>query len=59
MPILTRRAVVRSSLAFAAATSLPRPFIANAAAITAEMWWPQGFAKEEDVVGQPSRSPCH
>src|SRR5580704_754836 len=50
MPILTRRAVVRSSLAFAAATSLPRPFIANAAAITAEMWWPQGFAKEEDVA---------
>src|ERR671926_1871217 len=26
----------------------PRPYIATAAATTAEMWWSQGFAKEED-----------
>jgi len=26
-----------------------RPYIANAAATTAEMWWAQGFAKEEDA----------
>jgi multiple sugar transport system substrate-binding protein len=26
-----------------------RPYIANAAVTTAEMWWAQGFAKEEDV----------
>src|SRR6516225_2959088 len=46
---LTRRSVLRSSLAFGAAGSLARPYIANAAATTAEMWWGQGFAKEEDV----------
>ncbi len=45
---LTRRSVLRSSLAFGAAGTLARPFIANAAATTAEMWWTQGFAKEED-----------
>src|SRR6201987_2129852 len=49
MTVLTRRSVLRSSLAFGAAGSLVRPFIANAAATTAEMWWAQGFAKEEDV----------
>src|SRR5207302_8039335 len=26
-----------------------RPYVANAAATTAEMWWIQGFAKEEDT----------
>src|SRR5260370_31988778 len=46
---LTRRSVLRSSLAFGAAGALARPFIANAAATTAEMWWIQGFAKEEDT----------
>src|ERR1700745_2222134 len=49
MTVLTRRSVLRSSLAFGAAGSLVRPFISNAAATTAEMWWAQGFAKEEDV----------
>src|SRR6266853_149930 len=49
MTILTRRSVLRSSLAFGAAGTLARPFIANAAATTAEMWWTQGFAKEEDT----------
>src|SRR5580704_12685299 len=49
MTSLTRRSVLRSSLAVAAAGALARPYIANAAATTAEMWWVQGFAKEEDT----------
>jgi multiple sugar transport system substrate-binding protein len=39
-----------SSLAVAAAGSLARPFIANAAATTATVWWVQGFAHEEDIA---------
>ena len=50
MTILTRRSVLRSSLAFGAAGTLARPYIANAAATTAEIWWAQGFAKEEDAA---------
>ena len=42
--------MLRSSLAFGAAGTLARPFIANAAATTAEVWWVQGFAKEEDAA---------
>src|SRR5205085_4077266 len=42
------RSVIRSTVGFAAAGALARPYIANAAATTAEMWWAQGFAKEED-----------
>src|SRR5438128_874000 len=49
MTRLTRRSVLRSSLALGALGTLPRPHIANAAATTAEMWWAQGFAKEEDA----------
>src|SRR6516165_11147346 len=45
----TRRSVLRSSLALAAAGSLARPHIANAAATSAEMWWAQGFVPEEDA----------
>jgi len=48
MDSLTRRSVLRSSLAFGAAETLMRPYIANAAATTAEVWWVQDFAKEED-----------
>jgi multiple sugar transport system substrate-binding protein len=48
MSILTRRSIIRSSLGFAAAGTVARPFIANAAAKTAEVWWVQGFVKEED-----------
>src|ERR1700674_501743 len=48
MAILTRRSVVRGSLGFAAAGVLAHPFIANAAATTAEAWFAQGFAEEED-----------
>ena len=47
---LSRRSVLRSSLAVAAAGTLARPYIANAAATTAEVWWAQGFVPEEDVA---------
>src|ERR1700680_3363146 len=50
MTILTRRSVLRSSVGLAAAGAVASPFIANAASTTAEMWWPQGFAKEEDTA---------
>jgi multiple sugar transport system substrate-binding protein len=50
MANLTRRSVLRSSLAFGAAGALARPYIANAAAKTAELWWVQGFVPEEDVA---------
>jgi hypothetical protein len=33
-----------------AAGALTRPYIANAAATTAEVWWAQGFAQEEDAA---------
>jgi multiple sugar transport system substrate-binding protein len=49
MTILTRRSVLRGSVGLAATGALARPYIANAAATTVEMWWAQGFAKEEDV----------
>src|SRR5712671_222729 len=50
MATLTRRSVLRSSLALTAAGSLVRPFVARAAAKTAEVWWIQGFAQEEDIA---------
>jgi len=50
MTVLTRRSVLRGSLGLAAAGALARPHIANAAATTAEVWWTQGFAQEEDVA---------
>src|SRR5438477_12121066 len=50
MGIPTRRSVLRSSLALGAAGALARPHIANAAATTAEVWWTQGFAQEEDIA---------
>ena len=48
MTKLSRRSVLRSSLALAAAGTLARPYIASAAAATAEVWWTQGFIPEED-----------
>src|SRR6516165_10177072 len=50
MTSLTRRSVLRGSLGLLAAGSLARPHVANAAATTAEVWWTQGFAQEEDVA---------
>src|SRR5580700_11447178 len=48
MTPLTRRSVLRGSMGLAAA--MARPHIANAATTTAELWWVQGFAQEEDVA---------
>src|SRR5947208_12819874 len=50
MARLTRRSVIRSSIGLVAAGTLARPYIANAAATTAEVWWVQGFVQEEDVA---------
>ena len=47
---LTRRSLLRNSLGLAAAGILARPYVANAAAKTATVWWIQGFAQEEDVA---------
>ena len=45
----SRRSVLRTSLAAAAVGTLARPYLANAAATTATVWWTQGFAQEEDI----------
>jgi len=45
---LSRRSVLRGGLGVAAGT-LARPYIANAAATTASVWWVQGFVPEEDA----------
>ncbi len=50
MTRLTRRSLLHSSLGLVAAGTLARPYIANAAATTAELWWQQGFVQEEDVA---------
>jgi len=50
MKKLSRRSVVRGSVAFAAAGALARPYVANAAAKTASVWWIQGFTPEEDAA---------
>ncbi len=47
---LSRRSVLRTSLGFAAAGPLARPFVANAAATTATAWWAQGFIPDEDAA---------
>jgi multiple sugar transport system substrate-binding protein len=46
---VTRRSVLRSSAAVATIGALGRPFVAKAEAKTAEIWWIQGFAHEEDL----------
>jgi multiple sugar transport system substrate-binding protein len=50
MANFTRRSLLRGSLALGAAGALGRPYIANAAAATATVWWVQGFAEEEDLA---------
>jgi multiple sugar transport system substrate-binding protein len=47
---LTRRSVLTRSAGLLAAGTLARPYIANAQAKTAELWWAQGFVQEEDVA---------
>jgi multiple sugar transport system substrate-binding protein len=50
MASLSRRSVLRSSLGLAAAGTVASPYVANAAATTAVVWWVQGFARQEDVA---------
>src|SRR5215471_6880031 len=50
MEKLTRRSLLRASAGLAAAGTIGSPYIANAAATTAEVWWVQGFAQEEDIA---------
>jgi multiple sugar transport system substrate-binding protein len=50
MERLTRRSLLRASAGLAAAGIIARPYIANAAATTAKVWWVQGFAEEEDIA---------
>src|SRR5215471_7681133 len=52
MTTLGRRSILRSSVALAAAGTLARPYIANAAATTINVWWTQGLAHEEDIAFQ-------
>lgn len=49
MTKLTRRTVLRRSLAVAAAGTIACPYVANAQAKTATAWWNQGFVPEEDA----------
>jgi multiple sugar transport system substrate-binding protein len=50
MSKLSRRSVLRGSLGLAAAGAIARPYIANAQAKTASVWWTQGFVPEEDAA---------
>jgi multiple sugar transport system substrate-binding protein len=50
MAHLTRRSVLRGSLALAATGIVARPHIARAAATTATVWFGQGFVQDEDVA---------
>ncbi|MDE2005177.1 MAG: extracellular solute-binding protein, partial [Rhodospirillales bacterium] len=47
---ISRRSVFRGTAGLAAASALARPYIANAAAKTADVWWTQGFIPEEDAA---------
>jgi multiple sugar transport system substrate-binding protein len=50
MDRLTRRSLLGASMGLAAAGTIARPYIANAEAKTATVWWVQGFAQEEDIA---------
>ncbi len=50
MSKLSRRSVLRGTLGLAAAGAVARPYIANAQAKTATVWWTQGFVPEEDAA---------
>jgi multiple sugar transport system substrate-binding protein len=49
MANLTRRSVLRTSLALGAAGAFASPYIAKAQATTATVWWTQGSAEQEDI----------
>jgi multiple sugar transport system substrate-binding protein len=50
MAYLTRRSMLRGSLALAATGTVAGPYIAKAAATTATVWFAQGFVQDEDVA---------
>src|SRR6478752_7785071 len=50
MGTMGRRSLLRASVGLATSGTLARPYIANAAATTASIWWVQGFVQEEDVA---------
>ena len=50
MTHLTRRSMLRGSLALAAASPIAAPYISRAAATTASVWLGQGFVQDEDVA---------
>jgi multiple sugar transport system substrate-binding protein len=50
MAHLTRRSMLRGSLALAAVQASGHPRIARAAATTASVWFAQGFVQDEDVA---------
>jgi hypothetical protein len=56
MATLTRRSVLCGSVGVAAAGALARPHVANASATTAELWWQQRFAQEEDIAFRPAKT---
>src|ERR1700752_4048544 len=47
---LTRRSMLRGSVALTAASPFAGPYIARAAATTASVWFAQGFVQDEDVA---------
>jgi multiple sugar transport system substrate-binding protein len=50
MQRFSRRSLLKSSAGLVAGAVIARPFVANAAATTATVWWTQGFAQEEDIA---------
>src|SRR2546427_4074790 len=50
MAYLTRRSVLRGSVALGASRLVAAPHIAKAAATTATVWFAQGFVQDEDVA---------
>ena len=46
---MTRRSLINRSIGLVAAGALARPYIANAQAKTATVWWVQGFVQDEDI----------
>src|SRR5215212_481898 len=50
MAAMSRRSLINTSICLAATATLARPYIANAQAKTATVWWVQGFAHEEDIA---------
>ena len=47
---LTRRSLLRGSAGLVAGSLIARPYLANASATTATVWWTQGSAEEEDIA---------